>query len=122
VLNTEVSDVGNYGSLASNQITLDAGTYIIRASAPAFATNRHQTRLQNVTDATTVLIGTSEHNNTQGDGNQSRSWVHGLFTIGSGKALELQHQCQATRATFGLGVEGNFTTEVYAVVELWKVA
>jgi hypothetical protein len=121
VINTEVSDVGGHGTLASNQITLAAGTYIIRASAPAFATNRHQARLQNVTDATTVLVGTSEHTDTQGDGNQSRSWVQGRFTIGASKALEIQHQCQGTRPTFGFGVESNFTTEVYTVVELWKV-
>ena len=121
VLNTEVTDVGGYCSLASNQITLTAGTYRIYASAPAFSVNRHQLRLQNVTDATTVLIGTSSHAPTSGAMESGPAEIRGIFTIGASKALELQHQCQATKATNGLGVEANFTTEVYAVVELWKI-
>src|SRR6185503_4616539 len=58
-LNTEAADTGSYGTLASNQITLTAGTYIIRASAPAYRVNSHILRLQNVTAAATVLGGQS---------------------------------------------------------------
>lgn len=122
-LTTEVSDVGGFGALSSNQITLAAGTYLIRASAPGWKVNRHQLRLQNVTDASTVLIGqgTYTFDNGAGDGSQSLATLQGLFTIAASKALELQHQCQTTVATKGFGVEANFTTEVYAVVELWKI-
>ena len=121
VLNTEVADVGGFGTLASNQITLAAGTYIISAKAPAFACNQNQLRLQNVTDAITVLVGQAAYSsvNTQSDG--STALLNGIFTIAASKALELQHQCVTTAATIGFGVQCNFTTEVYAVVELWKI-
>lgn len=123
-LNTEVVDTGSLASVASNQITLNAGTYVIRASAPAYSVNSHQTRLQNVTDASTVLIGTSEYNRagTGPDYPSGRSWIIGRFTIASSKTFEVQHQAVTTGTTSGFGVAGNLTTEVYTVVELWRVA
>ncbi len=121
VLNTEVSDVGGHGSLASNQITLAAGTYLIDATAPAFNTQRHQLRLQNVTDATTILIGQSDWAFEGVSGVQTAAQLRGIFTVAASKALELQHQSQRTQATNGFGEAANFTTEVYAVVELWKI-
>lgn len=122
VLNTEVSDVGGYGTLASNQITLAAGTYYIRATTPAFAVEVHQTRLQNVTDGSTVLTGTPGYTASGvGAVAVTHSFVSGIFTIAASKALELQHQCSSTKTTNGFGVAANFTTEVYTVVELWKI-
>jgi len=119
-LNTEVVDTGGNASLSSNQITLDSGTYRVRASAPTYNGGRHQIRLQNTTDATTLIVGTSEY----ASNNQTRSWLEGEITVGSSKALELQHQCEATNATNGFGVScgGNFTVahEVFSVIEFWK--
>lgn len=120
VLNTEVSDVGGLCSLASNQFTLTAGTYLIAAIAPANGCNQHQLRLQNVTDTTTVLTGQSMYT-VSTTNNQSVAHLRGIFTIGASKALELQHQCQTTQLTTGFGLAANFTTEVYAIVELWKI-
>ena len=120
VLNTEVVDTGNHCTLSSNQFTLAAGTYRIRAFAPAFAVARNQIRLQNVTDATTTLIGTSVYAQSSTALSGSQSEIVGRFTIASSKAFEIQHRCETTVATRGLGVEANFTTEVYTVVELYK--
>lgn len=122
-LNTEVSDVGGLCSLSSNQFTLAAGTYVIRAVAPAYYVNRHQTRLQNVTDGSTVLVGQGAYafRDVGGDSGMTLSVLTGIFTIAASKALELQHQCQTSNATNGMGLACNFTTEVYAIVELWKV-
>jgi len=123
VLNTESSDVSGVCSLSSNQITLTAGTYICRISCPAGHVQKHQSRLQNVTDATTVLIGTSMYTgNGNADVVENRSEIAGRFTIGASKALEVQHQCQTTKSTDGFGVAANFTTEVYTVAEFWKIA
>lgn len=121
ILNTKVSDVGNHATLSGNQITLGAGTYIIRAQAPARVVGRHQTRLYNVTDTALVLTGNSGH---QGSTDSvGYSFVIGRFTIGASKALEIQHQCESTDATFGFGVSNAFGGgEVYTIVELWKVA
>lgn len=121
-LNTEVSDVGGFGSLSSNQITLTAGTYRIYATAPAYLVARNQLRLQNVTDTTTLLIGQSCYTPSISSNSMvTFATLAGVFTIGSSKALEIQHQCQTTETTDGFGVAANFTTEVYTVVELWKI-
>ena len=58
-LNTEAHDTGGHGSLASNQITLAAGTYEVDIMAPAVGVNGHQARLRNITDGTTTLLGSS---------------------------------------------------------------
>jgi hypothetical protein len=122
VLNTKVVDTGSNCTLASNQFTLSAGTYRIRASAPAALVNNHQIRLQNITAGTTLIVGTSEYANVAGVG-QSRSFVMGRFTIAASQALAIQHQCNTSNAlTTGLGAQANFTTEVYCVVELEKEA
>ncbi len=124
VLTTEVSDVGGYGTLASNQMTLAAGTYLVSAFAPAFGVDRHQLRLQNVTDTATLVTGqvAFSANSAGSPFNQDVAVLRGIFTVGASKALELQHQGQTTETTNGFGIACNFTTEVYAVVELWKLA
>lgn len=119
-INTEVADAGGLGTLAANQITLTAGTYIIAASSPAFKVDRHQIRLQNATAATTVLTGRSSYASNAFNG-FSTADLMGIFTIAASQALEIQHRCGTTEATDGFGVENNFTTEIYTIVELWKI-
>lgn len=120
VLNTEVSDTGNLASLSSNQVTLSAGTYLVRAQAYAGAVNSHQLRLQNVTDGTTLLTGLNMlSNSTANSANQAS--LNGIITVAAGKALELQHRCQTTAATNGFGLATSWGTEVYAVLEFIKV-
>lgn len=123
-LNTEAADSGGFGSLSSNQITLSTGTYVVSAHAPAFATRLNQLRLQNITDTTTILFGGPVNAAvTAGvEAQVSMAFVEGLFIIATPKTIELQHTCQTTRATDGFGFAGSFTTEVYAVVKLWKIA
>ncbi len=120
-LNTIVADPASLATLGSNQITLPAGTYFVRASAPAVRVSSHQARLQNVTDGTTTMLGSSEVLGI-GATNSDRSFIVGVFTIASSKTFEVQHQSSATQSTNGFGLQGNFATEVYTIVELWKVA
>ncbi len=124
-LNTIVSDSGGHASVGSNQITLAAGTYIIRAAAPAINVAQHIAKLYNITDAADVIFGTSEV--TQPAGTpvtyvSTCSIIRGKFTIASSKVFEIQHQCTNTTATFGFGTAVNLSVEKYTVVELWKVA
>jgi hypothetical protein len=121
VLNTKVTDSGSNCSLASNQFTLSAGTYYITATAPCYQVVRHQARIQNITDGTTLVTGQSNGTNT-GVVATSYALCCGQFTVAASKALELQHQCQSTFATQGFGLESNFTTEIYSSVEIWKIA
>lgn len=126
-LNTEVQDTGSYASVASNQVTLAAGTYDIVASAPAQGSNQHRLVLWNDTDGSLALAGTSESNNST-DGVTTRSFVCGRVTIASSKAFSLRHYITTALATYGLGVAANINDpggssliEVYAVFEAWKV-
>ncbi len=121
VLNTTVSDTASISSLASNQVTLPAGTYRVFAQAPAYQVNGHQTRLQNITASTTLVTGTSQQSGGA-QNNTTTSIVAGIFTLGVSSALEVQHQCATTNGTNGFGVAANFTTEVYTVAEFWRLA
>lgn len=122
VLQTEVSDANGLVTISSNQFTPISGTYLIRASAPAYGVDNHQTRLQNITAASTTLTGTTEYSrSTASAQNQTRSFVVGVFTANGTDAYELQHRCGTTKSTDGMGTQANLTTEVYAQVELAKI-
>lgn len=125
-LNTEVYDPDNIVSIASNQITLAAGTYIVEWTAPAFSVNVNQSRLFNITDTAVVSAGTSEYAGVAAISGASRS--HGMagFTIATTKVYEIQHQCQTTAATNGLGLASGsaftVTNEEYTLVKITKTA
>jgi hypothetical protein len=119
-LNTEHADTHNLASVASNQITLEAGTYRILASAPAYLCGRHKLRIQNITDTTTLLDSGESSYSNNGVANQTHAQLKGRFTIAAQKVLELQHRCEFTSITIGLGVSSNLAAEVYAVVELFR--
>ncbi len=122
VLNTEVTDTNSDCTLASNQMTLSAGVYDCLAMAPANTVDRHQARLRNVTDSTTLIVGMSMFQNS-GTAVENIASVMGRFTIGASKAIEFQHRCQTTKSTNGFGLEANFDeVEVYATVLLWRVS
>lgn len=114
--------VVNYKScvsnLAANVFTLPAGKYLIQGRAPAFSVNFHRCRLWNVTDATEVAQGTTEHS---GNG-QTSSEVTALVSLDGAKAFRLEHRCGTNQATNGLGNAANFgSPEVYAQVQIWRV-
>jgi hypothetical protein len=115
-LNSEAADSGDFADLSSNQITLEPGTYRLRASAPAFAVGAHQARWQNISDGVTVLMGTTE----QAVAEATRSMVSGRFVVEASTVFELQHCCASTGTGDGFGAAANFAAEVYAEVELWR--
>ena len=120
-LNTEVIDEGGDASLAANQITLAAGTYRCHIICPAWVVTTHQAKLYNVTDATDILIGTSEYANYDYP-TSNHSIIVGKFTLAAPKVIEIQHKCGLTRATQGFGNPCNFATEVYTLAEFWRIA
>jgi hypothetical protein len=117
-MNTEVADTASHGSVASNQVTLDAGTYRVFASAPVYQTGSHQLRLRNITAGTTAVVGQSSF---AGTGAGDTAVLAGRFTLSVSTVLELQHRAQLTVSTNGLGVAGSFGDgETYANIELFK--
>ena len=109
-------------SVATNQITLPAGTYYCEWSAPAHnnaSIARNQTRIFNITDSAVILLGGS---GSTASNSQFNSLGSGRFTLSGTKALELQHQTDNTRAGDGFGVAANFTSEIYAQVKIWTIS
>lgn len=121
-LNTEVSDAGNYASLASNQITLVAGVYLAQIRCPAYGCNGNQARLQNVTDGATLLLGETGFATAVAGGSHTvHAQIKGVFTLAASKVLEVQHYCGTTSTTNGFGRPASISTEVYTTVELIRI-
>lgn len=119
-LNTEVSDPNNLGTISSSQVTLVPGTYYVWAACLFQATNSAQIRLFNVTDSVVMAggIGTAP---IVGAADQHPANLMVQFTITTAKVLRIEYQVQTTKATVGLGLAANFTTEVYGVVSFQKI-
>src|SRR5581483_9387461 len=123
IFNTVVRNALAGASLngTTGDVTLQAGSYYIEWSAPAFEVGNHLTRLQNITDGTTIETGTSEENATATT-ITTRSNGSTVLTITSAKAIELQHSFQTTKSTTGLGAPTNLgAKEVYAWLKVWRV-
>lgn len=121
-LNVELADIGNIASLSSNQITLQAGRYYCQVKAPAAYVNRHKTRLYNVTDAVTQLVGTTEYTSAADTQiTTTSSVIVGEFTITVPTVFEVQHRCETTRSTDGFGEISNYgEVEVFTIAEFWR--
>ena len=116
-LNTEHYNGITGASLAGNQLTLPAGTYLMKWSAPAYKSQQHCARLYNVTDSAVVDYGISEYN-AAGDAVQTRSIGKKVVTIASAKAFRVEHYCQDTQATNGWGVEHPAVAyDIYTILE-----
>jgi len=119
-LNTLTGATGSV-SVATNQITLTAGTYHIEATAPAANVNGHQSRFQNITDATTEILGSSEYVSSAANTN-TISRCTGVITVASTKVYEFQHRCQTSAGSFGYGLSSNFSVDtVYAQIKITKI-
>jgi hypothetical protein len=126
-LNTKVIDNISGASLAANQITLPAGTYFVEFVSPALSpigSLRHKARLRNISDSTTLIIGTSELNESLNqDSSQTISTGTGTFVIASDKIFELQHYFSSGLSDSGLGrATSSGDTELYARIKIWKIA
>lgn len=116
-LNTSTRNNISGSSLASNQLTLPAGTYYVEWSCTGYNCNNHRSRLYNATDTSTIEYSVNEYANAS----STRSSGSSYFTLTSSKALEIDHQCQTTTASNGLGVAASFgIDEIYCELSVWK--
>jgi hypothetical protein len=120
-LNTVVTNEITGASLASNQITLPAGTYWVEASAPAHSVNGHRAFFNNVTDTVLLITGTVEYA-TNAVGATTRSFMSGRVTLAGVKLITIFHNVETTNASNGAGEPLGGTTEVYTDVKIWKIA
>ena len=121
-LNTELTNTITGSSLSSGQITLPTGTYKINAAAPGYNINRHSIRIYNTSDSVIELSGVGDYMaNTGGIIN-----IVGIITVVGNKIFELQHACQTTNSTNGMGLSMNayFSVpyETYTDVFIEKLA
>jgi hypothetical protein len=121
-LNTSQFNNITSASLASNQITLPAGTYNIFITAPCFGVGHQQARLYNITDSAAAVLGASNYTRDGATATSSYGLAAGTFTITGTKVFEVQHRCDVTGTSNGFGVEVSWGTEVYASVTIEKVA
>jgi hypothetical protein len=109
-------------SLATNQITLPAGTFRVSALAPAIRVAQHVAKLYNITASADAIIGTAA---TTDNGNfvGEVSAVIGVITLAAPAVFELRHQCTTTVATNGMGRGAGFgVVETYSVVTVERLA
>ena len=120
ILNTTVFNNSANISLSSNQVTLQAGTYRINAYCSIYF-RKAKTRFYNVSDSTADLIGTSV---TASTSNQStpNSIINGVVTVASAKTFALQTVSNAADGKGGNPVNLLSTPEVYAQLEITKIA
>jgi hypothetical protein len=108
-------------TLASNQISLSAGTYDIQASAPGFKCGSHQIRLYNVSMSSIDIIGTSEYSYPGNSATQTRSFLNGKIVLTSITVYVVQHRCELSNNMDGLGMSGGWGNEIYTNVYITKL-
>lgn len=119
-------------SVTSNQVTLPAGVYEFRGQATVEDGLQNFLYLYNVTDAVIVTRGPSVYSrpaqftdNASTTSIASYPTVYGTITITTTKVFELRHYIAVTGASLGrqVGTAGGLSTsEIYATLEIWKIA
>jgi hypothetical protein len=109
-------------SLTSNQITLPAGTYRVRAAAPVSRVQAHMAKLRNITAGADILLGTSGFAELAGSAYTVPSEILGTFTLAVSSVLEIQHYCTGTQGGVGFGWSTNIAAETYTVAEFQRLA
>lgn len=121
-LNTTVLNNISGASLAANQVTLPAGTYMVVGDAPAAGCNGHMASIYDVTAATSLVSGSSEYS-AAASGVVTRSKIISTFTLAGAHLIELRHYTAAVFATNGLGYpSGSGLDELYSAVAFWKIS
>ena len=119
-LNTEIADADGIVSISNNQFTLQAGTYKIYASAPAYLVKEHQIKLYNVTASADIAFGVPQYSSDAMRVTQNAELYH-RFTIGAARTFEIRHYGDLTKTNNGFGVPTNFGNVVkYLIVEIYK--
>ena len=102
-LNTEIADPDGIVSISSNQFTLQAGSYLIKAHAPAYKVGRHQIALYDITASSYVETGSSAYVDGQ-ESVSTDSFLTARFTCSGANVYEIRHQCGTGFNTYGFGV------------------
>ncbi len=118
-LNTLSGDTASV-SIAGNQITLQAGSYMIDAKVPGYLINQHQAKLFNVSAASDAIIGSASRSHPT-YGGVSNSIIMGQVVVAGPTIFQIEHRCSFTKADYGFGLASGFGSEVYTQVKITKI-
>lgn len=123
ILNTVDNDSAGISSLASNHLTLPAGTYIVYIQSPFWKTSGTQIRLFNITTSASLILGMNAFfiNNAASNDQTLPALLIGEFTLISTSALAIQYYA-TTADSNGLGFANSIGVEVYTVAQFTKVS
>lgn len=121
-LNAEVFDPDNIVTVASNQFTLIAGTYIIEWQCPHYRSNSATTVLYDVTGSANVETGTSGYSNSGEPRTVGLSTGIARVIISSNNTYDIRMKVSAARSSNGFGIAANQNPETYTVVKITKIA
>mgnify|MGYP003112667342 CR=1 FL=1 len=121
-LNTVVFDPDNIVTVASNQFTLIAGTYILEWSSPCWRSNSAFSVIYDVTAS--AIIATSTGGYSIGTANTAENRTEGIarVVITSNNIYELRMKVSAARTGSGFGLASNADPETFSVVKITKIA
>lgn len=103
---------------------LDAGTYMIEAKAPAADTGNFICWVENTTDGTIAVNGTSASGGSSKNTETQWTFASGIVTIAGTKTFQLKFRSSSSTAIYGLGRPANISghDEIYSVVKVFKLA
>ncbi|MEE9598159.1 MAG: hypothetical protein V3V96_15415 [Acidiferrobacterales bacterium] len=114
LLDTELDNGITDASLASNQVTLPAGTYFFYGFATGWVVGLKRCLLYDTTGATYIGIGVNSY---QDDGAE----IRGRFTLSVASVLELRFSTSVTDAAVGWGnASSNGNDEHFSRFIVWK--
>ena len=121
-LNTLASHDGDNVSLATNQVTLQPGSWYLEGSSPGYKTADFQIRLFDVTNNVVLKTGTSRgQESTKGAKNsQATSKVSHAFTITTANVYCIEQRVSDSRKSYGLGIATGFGEEIYTTLAMTK--
>jgi hypothetical protein len=119
-LNTTVYSTIAGAALASNQITLPAGSYDVYVRAPAVG-GKHQASLWNVTANGHWIVGSSAGNSPTADDTSTDSIIVGRVVLAAAAVFEVRHWHQVGGKNMGTPVNSG-QAECYTEAVFTKVA
>ena len=119
-LNTIQHNSISGASLATNQITLPAGTYEIDAESVAYRVDSNQLRIYDITAAAEVILGETNYFSQSGPVGAAAS-AKGIVTFSVTTTIEVQHYCLLTHTTNGFGYPLTWGNNIYSQVIIRKI-
>ena len=119
-LNTVIVDAASIVSLASNQITIAAGSYYVEAIAAALYADRQRLRVRDITNSADLAEGVNAFFTSQG----GLTLCRGAFTVAGTTVIELQEYMTNSLGANGFGTSFSVVgmSEIFSEVNLRKDA